>query len=333
MVEFSTGAQMIANVLASMDVPHLCERPEWGAINFSDLREKMDDIRSLGTVIQSLDTGLLPANIQANLEHQIGNVIKSIGSINDFKIDVENATEKRDQLHNNFVGTSEELLEFVGPWVGYLAYRSGEIPKLFASIHDEALRVRTRAEEAEATAKARLEEVEAVVQAAKDAAGASGLAGFAQIFEQESQQNQRSSSAWLLATAGLAVLTICAGIISFFVMPSDEIYSSVSLAISKIFVLAVLITATLWSGRVYRAFKHQAFINTHRARALQCFRAFVESTDSPDTREAILLETTRSIFAIGSSGMIDRPEATGQQRPMILEMTRMARSQPTASSE
>ena len=56
---------------------------------------------------------------------------------------------------------------------------------------------------------------------------------------------------------------------------------------------------------MYKAAKHQAAVNRHRGNALKTFQAFVKATNDDSTRDAVLLETTRSIFALTNTGYLD----------------------------
>jgi hypothetical protein len=66
---------------------------------------------------------------------------------------------------------------------------------------------------------------------------------------------------------------------------------------------------------------HQAVTNRHRALSLQTFQAFSAAASDDETRNAVLTETTRSIFASTASGYIDTE--SGQDSPMkIVEISR-----------
>ncbi|MDF9787860.1 FtsH-binding integral membrane protein [Polynucleobacter sphagniphilus] len=121
---------------------------------------------------------------------------------------------------------------------------------------------------------------------------------------------EENAKTWLWVTAGLAIATVVASIVSFFLpLPQDS--GNAGLAqffTSKIVLLGVLIMATVWCGCIYKAIKHQAAINAHKANALKSFQAFVNATADEATKNAVLLETTRSIFALGTSGYLDQSD-------------------------
>ena len=80
--------------------------------------------------------------------------------------------------------------------------------------------------------------------------------------------------------------------------------------------------STIWCGKNYRATKHQESVNQHRKNSLSTFRAFVEATDDPTTKEAVLLETTRSIFAQSPSGYLSNTDSVNADNLKIVEMVK-----------
>ena len=73
---------------------------------------------------------------------------------------------------------------------------------------------------------------------------------------------------------------------------------------TKLVVLAMLFTATLWCGNVCRALLHQAAVNEHRGLSVSTLQAFVAASDDPRTRDAVLLEATRAVFARAATGYV-----------------------------
>ena len=106
-------------------------------------------------------------------------------------------------------------------------------------------------------------------------------------------------------------------------------YSSQSIAdnsllfqimLSKLVILLILITATLWCGKIYKGFMHLSTLNKHRALSLQTFQAFSQATKDPHVKDAVLLETTRSIFGNVSSGFLDVGPKNPDSNMKVLEM-------------
>jgi len=89
-------------------------------------------------------------------------------------------------------------------------------------------------------------------------------------------------------------------------------------------VLLVLLTATVWCGRIYKALKHQITVNRHRANSLKTFQAFVKAASDDATRNAVLLETTRSIFTNSPSGYLEGSDSASDTNTKVLEIVKGA---------
>lgn len=70
-------------------------------------------------------------------------------------------------------------------------------------------------------------------------------------------------------------------------------------------------TATIWCGRLYKALRHQSAINKHRANALRTFQTFTMAASDDETHNAVLMETTKSIFLLIPSGYLDNESTSG----------------------
>jgi hypothetical protein len=76
----------------------------------------------------------------------------------------------------------------------------------------------------------------------------------------------------------------------------------------------------IWTGRIYRAYKHNAVVNRHRANALATFEAFAKAASDMETKNAVLLQATQCIFAPQQTGYVSgEPETT---MPPVLEIVR-----------
>ncbi len=154
-----------------------------------------------------------------------------------------------------------------------------------------------------------------------------GVATFTSDFNAAAKEMEDAAGKWLWWTAGVGLVTVALAF-SFpllFPIPNNasNIYAA-QLFTSKLVTLGALFTATIWCGRMYKAAKHQAAINGHRANALKTFQALVRASSDDPTRDAVLLETTRSIFALGNTGYLDGAEGSGEGAVKILEIVKSA---------
>ena len=150
-------------------------------------------------------------------------------------------------------------------------------------------------------------EANAVVAEIRQHAAVAVVSVHAAAFNSLAEEHEKAGDRWLWATA---ITTIVVGVsmaLSLVCKPiSDDAKSGTiaQYAITRAALLVLASYAIVWCSRNYRAHRHLAVMNRHRKTALATFETFIDSTTHAETRNAVLLETTRSIFSSGSTGYI-----------------------------
>jgi hypothetical protein len=151
------------------------------------------------------------------------------------------------------------------------------------------------------------DEAKAASEAAQAAAGLTGVSSYAAIFRLSARRHLTAARYWL-ATAGIVASSVIVWVgIKFWPLrvdaklPTPEL---VSVLFGKTVVLSITGVALGVCVKSFSAHRHNAVVDQHREQALQTFEAFVEAAAEGPTRDAILLETTRSIFAPASTGFL-----------------------------
>ncbi|MBZ5671148.1 MAG: hypothetical protein LAO04_15645 [Acidobacteriia bacterium] len=152
----------------------------------------------------------------------------------------------------------------------------------------------------------------------------SGVSQHAVHFKGEADRHEATAKQWLSATIWLAAVTL-AFAIAFFVLyftigSTLTATQNLQLAISKVIIIFILLSATFWVGRTYRAHRHNAVVNRHRQNALTTFRTFVEATGDEPTKNAVLLQATQCIFSPQQTGYVSSESEPGI--PQVLEIVR-----------
>lgn len=148
-------------------------------------------------------------------------------------------------------------------------------------------------------------------------------------FATEALQQQAAGRKWLTATAWLAVATTMfafANVYSAVFRPSN-VDSAVltQLVVAKVIAFSILISATVWCGRAYRAARHNEIVNRHRQNALASFEAFAAATEDLSTRNTVLVQATQAIFAPQPSGYAESAQ-DGTSGSSLAELVRAARA-------
>ena len=151
------------------------------------------------------------------------------------------------------------------------------------------------------------DDAKAASEAAQKAAGLTGVSSYAAIFRLSAEKHLRAARLWLamggVLGAGVAVWA-GAGFWPLRVAGRLATPEVISALFAKAVVLSIVGVALGVCVRSFSAHRHNSVVDRHREQALQTFEAFVEASAEGPTRDAILIETTRSIFAPASTGFL-----------------------------
>lgn len=156
--------------------------------------------------------------------------------------------------------------------------------------------------------------------------GETGVAWHAAVFKNQADHHSRWSKVWLAVTILVTILIagLAGGLALYYLRTAEPIDAgrTVQAAIAKLLLFSILYTSLVLSGRNYRAHRHNEEVNRHRHNALRTFETFVNAAGGDsDTRNAILLRTTETIFEPVQTGYLTN-EPEGPQTTQILEILR-----------
>lgn len=176
-------------------------------------------------------------------------------------------------------------------------------------------------------------EAEKILQQIKETTQKATVEKEAIHFKEEAERHRTAAYAWLGVSAVIAVITFWFAWDNFsfytqLLMKDDArgaatltTAQSIQLGLAKLLLFSFLVGGIVWSGRVYRAHRHNYVVNKHRQNALSTFKTFVSSTQDQQTKNAVLLQATQCVFAPQATGYITQEnEASGT--PQILEIVR-----------
>ena len=167
-------------------------------------------------------------------------------------------------------------------------------------------------------------EVATTLEHVRNAAAESGVSQHAHHFDDEARAYAKASTKWLGATIGLAALTILLAIGNFIwvekMSATTTTAQAIQLSLSKFVLFALAYYGTVWSGKNYRVQRHNYVVNRHQRNALSSFETFVAASGDDETKNAVLVQATQSIFTPQASGFIGRDTESATTSPKILEM-------------
>lgn len=300
----------------------LISRTQWGDINFADAKDDIDAIYSIVHILNGLPLEKLPANAGNEIFAALNSAFDWISRIDKFTLHQPGGpVEHRNQILTNLPSMQESLYRSTHQWIPFLAYLKGDIPAQLDAISSSVRNAETTDSDFTKYVAEKKSAIDAAVSAAREASAKAGAAHFTQDFLSDAGDREDAASNWLRAAATAAAITVGVAVGFFWVAAPVGVYAVAQFTTSKIVILAMLIGATAWCAGNYRANKHQATVSRHKGHSLKTFQAFVQASDSPDIKDAVLLETTRSIFAHAASGYL-KNETSGDAAPRVTEILR-----------
>lgn len=317
----------IADTLTKIPIDTLVSNQQkWGSISFENARRDLELMYGLANHLKDLPIDIVPDGIATSFFNLLNQANTAVQRITAFTIESGNPTGQRDEIVGQIRVYAEQLLTTTQAWIPFLAYQKGDVQRnieaLNKSVEDaNDILVKAKRETGEKTT-----ELAGIISAAREASASAGVGVFTSDFAGQVTTLESSASNWLIATAVLAALTIVVAALSILLPISKDASNAqvIQFMTSKIVVLIVLLTATVWCGRVFKALKHQSVISNHRANALKTFQAFIKAASDEPTRNAVLLETTRSIFAISPSGYLESTDSAADSGTKVLEIFKTA---------
>ena len=302
---------------------NLISRNQWGSITFQNAENDLERIFTILSHLKLLPLEYLTDAAITQINQQLTEVIKHLEAVNDFSLEQSNPTQVRDSLVDGIHQQADQFYTVATPWIPFLAYQKGDVSKNIEALTKSVQDANKIVDDAKNNIEKKHEEIENIITKAREASAAAGAAVFTQDFLREAANLKASARNWLIAASLLSVVTaLTAGAMWYWVEPGLDSSQLLQKFGSKIAILAVLFTATLWCGRNYRALMHQSTTNKHRALGLQTFQAFSSAAADTQTKEAVLFETTKAIFANSPSGYIDTKSGGGDQEIRVIELAK-----------
>ncbi len=282
--------------------------------DFSQGATVFENILKLFRDIKDLNLEYFPHQTIQHLKNYASTSNKEFSKIKDFDpVNQQNAIINRDNLIKGIENTYNALFNMAVPLLAYnnsQQFKSKKFEEEASKIVDDM--------------KEKSNEMQDILKKARDASAEVGVSQHASHFMDEAKNHLDKCKLWLIATFIIGILTIGIGIF-FLLSPirNNQLSTAqvIQMAVSKLIIFSIFYYGLIWSSRIYKSHWHNYVINRHRQNALKTFETFVKASSDDQTKNAVLLQTTQSIFAPQISGFIQQ-DAESSNTPKILEIIR-----------
>lgn len=309
--------------VTTSSIDEIVTNQNWGEINFEESKPDLERVFAIFNNLKILPVEMLPDDVLQEIVSHGTPVLTTVNSIKNFRVAQNDPVGQKNALVQNLRAHADQLYKTSHIYIPYLAYQKGDIQRNIESLTRTVTDATKLVDSTKAHISERNNEIENIIISAREASASVGVAHFTADFIAEATTQANVAKSWLAATVVLAVLTLLAsvGFLFYSVSGLDGIHL-IQLTTSKLIIMGTLLTATLWSGKLYKAAKHQESTNKHRANSLKTFQAFANAAFDDATRNAVLMEATKTIFSAAATGYIEESSRTAESGVKIVEIAR-----------
>lgn len=270
----------------------------------------------------------VPYEALVQITGQADNARTIFKNIKEFKVGSypSNPTQARDSLITQLRDNWNSYYTNVTPHISYAIRKGTDFDTLEREARGALSLVKGIETDARTECDKALAEMRGALDKVRQAAAEVGVAQHAVYFKDEAELHKNQSLWWMVSAAILAIGTIFYALYSFGYQLHEAAQNAsiarlITLAVARIIVISILSTAILFCVRNYSAGRHNFVINRHRQNALSTFETFVKASRDDSTKDAVLLQATRSIFTAQTSGFL-KAETEAPATNQIIEIIR-----------
>lgn len=270
------------------------------------------------------DAGLsdLPLPLLENIRTSVSQARAEFQQILEFSPTGQNPQWERDNLIQQIESQYGGEFNAVGLAIAYGQQTGTNLEQIRRAAGETLDAVKAAREEA----RSELDEVRRTAESVKRAAAEVGVSQHATQFQEEADTHRNTSRRWLRGVAVVGALTVVLATLNiwwFYDAASEgsfDLGQAVQVSVAKLLLFSVLYFGLVWLVKMYRSACHNQVVNQHRANALQTFETFVNAATEQQTKEAVLMRATDSIFGHQASGFDEARRESGSAN--LLEITR-----------
>lgn len=310
----------------------LVRAEELGEANFRQAVPLFVRVLSLFHELRAADLALFPLEVLVQIQQMAQEALAQIETVQAFSLAEANPVAARDALVEAIDTGYARYFQVLQPHINFVRARGADFAGLERQATESLSHLQAFIEEQRAGVEQLRGQVEETVRSVKEAAAEAGVGQQSQVFKNEADKNDSEGRRWLKSALGFGLGAFLYALLFFvfpdiwpafqtFELPTDTPAQLARSALARLVVLSLLLFGLAYSARFYAASRHNGTVNRHRQNALQTFETFVGATADPETKDAVLIETTRSIFSSQPSGFL-RSDGDHESPNTVIEVVR-----------
>lgn len=268
-----------------------------------------------------------PFETLTQLHSQANQVLSYFNQVKTFSIQqfAQNPVATRDQLIAQIRDTWHGTFSIVTPSISYSVRRGTDFDALEREARGTLALQKQIGTEFVTEKDKILAEMQGALARVREAAAEAGVAQHAIHFKEEAEFHKKQSLYWLFATIASGIITILYAVYSLAPdltsVGEISVAHAIELIVPRFVVILVLTFGLVWCARNFGASRHNFVVNRHRQNALSSFETFVKGASELQTKDAVLLQATQSIFTPQDSGFV-KGEGVPQLGSQVIEVLR-----------
>ena len=225
----------------------------------------------------------------------------------------------------------------LSPYISYSLHRSVDFQRLDTDARSIFQKIKDKAGLIQTALSQQKSDAEGILKDIRDTAAEQGVTQQAIYFQTESTDHDGEADKWEKRTIGVGITLIVFAVLSMLLhkwswLAPVNTYETAQLITSKLLIFAILTYLLILSAKNYLNHKHNSVVNKHRQNALMTYKAMVDATDDPGSREAVLIQAASCIFNPQSTGYTANNEGTAVSGKSMVEILSKPVVQAASSS-
>lgn len=313
--------------IVEFDPQSIVRKEELGLLNLEGAVAPLTRCQKLFRDLAMADLSPLPPNARQAVQESCEEFSRLLTGLQRFSVDEtgDNPATRRGNMVEKLRLAYGKHFDKLHMYIAFCATSNENLRRLEREAAESSISAQKQASSMILKLQDETDSARAITEELRGMAKEAGVSQHAGYFKSEADAHAGAASKWLGGTIAMGVVTLGVSIgflWLYWQLGKDlDTAKAVQFTVSKVLVLSVLLTSTIWASRIYRAHQHNQVVNRHRQHALSTFKTFAEASGSASIRDAVLLQATQCIFSPQSTGYIQsEPESDGPSK--ILEIVR-----------